>query len=133
MDAYCLLGTITWPEPFGLFMIEAMACGTPVIAFNKGSALEVVHHGETGFVVVTVREMVEAVDELSRIQPASCREYVQRHFDFPRMVDDYLSAYEHILMSRPADVATPSLAMAGHRPPGERRLMSFADVPKTPN
>lgn len=95
--ASCLLATITWPEPFGLFIIEAMACGTPVLAFNKGALPETVRHGETGFVVETVDDMVQALGRLPDIDPARCREHVEKHFDFPRMVDDYLAVYEHIL------------------------------------
>lgn len=95
--ADCLLATISWPEPFGLFMIEAMACGTPVIAFNRGAAPEVVRHGETGFVVDTVEEMVQAVDRVQQFDPLRCREHVETHFDVPRMVDGYLEAYEHVL------------------------------------
>ncbi len=95
--AYCLLAPITWPEPFGLFFIEAMACGTPVVVFNRGSAPEVVKHGETGFVVNTVDEMAEAVDNVYQIDRRHCREYVEQNFDAPRMADDYLRAYERIL------------------------------------
>jgi len=95
--ARCLLAPITWPEPFGLFMVEAMACGTPVVAFRRGSAPEVVHHGVTGFVVDSLSEMVEAVQRIERIDPQSCREHVVRNFDVPRMVDNYVAAYQHIL------------------------------------
>jgi len=95
--AYCLVAPITWPEPFGLFFIEAMACGTPVVVFNRGSAPEVVKHGETGFVVDTLAEMADAIDEVYRIDRKQCREYVKQKFDAPRMVDDYLRAYERVL------------------------------------
>lgn len=103
-SASCLLATITWPEPFGLFIVEAMACGTPVLAFNRGAVPETVRHGETGFVVETVEEMVQALDQLPQIDPRRCREHVERHFDVPRMADDYLAAYEHILSSEHAKV-----------------------------
>ncbi|RLC60391.1 MAG: hypothetical protein DRI01_10225, partial [Chloroflexi bacterium] len=96
-QAYCLLAPITWPEPFGLFFVEAMACGTPVIVFNRGSAPEVVKHGETGYVVDTLTEMTDAVDEIYRIDRKRCREYVEQNFDAPRMADDYLRAYERVL------------------------------------
>lgn len=96
-QAHCLLVPITWPEPFGLFMVEAMACGTPVVAFSRGAAPEVVKHGETGFVVHTLDEMVEAVGQVHRINPARCREHVERNFDVPRMVDEYLGAYQRVL------------------------------------
>lgn len=95
--AYCLLAPITWPEPFGLFMVEAMACGTPVIALNNGSAPEVVKDGETGFVVNTLIEMADAVEKTRNIDRALCRKHVELKFDAPRMVDDYLKTYERIL------------------------------------
>lgn len=95
--AGCLLAPITWNEPFGLFMAEAMACGTPVLVFNRGSAPEVVEDGVTGYVVDTVDEMVEAVERVSEIDPAACRKRVETKFDAPRMADDYLAAYDRIL------------------------------------
>lgn len=96
-NAYCLLAPITWAEPFGLFFIEAMACGTPVVVFNRGSAPEVVSHGETGFVVSTLDEMTDAVAQVYQIDSNRCRGYVEERFDAPRMADDYLAAYERIL------------------------------------
>ncbi|MBI2868765.1 MAG: glycosyltransferase family 4 protein [Chloroflexi bacterium] len=97
--AYCLLAPITWQEPFGLFMAESMACGTPVVVFNRGSAPEVVRHCETGFVVDTLDEMAEAVGNVRRLDRAACRQHVERNFNTPRMADDYLAAYESILTS----------------------------------
>lgn len=94
--AYCLLAPITWPEPFGLFMIEAMACGTPVIVLNQGSAPEVVKDKETGFVVNSLAEMANAVSQISGIDRKACRKHVERYFNAPRMVDDYCRAYERI-------------------------------------
>jgi len=96
-QAYCMLAPITWQEPFGLYFIEAMACGTPVVVFNRGSAPEVVCHGETGFVVDDLDEMADAVDRIYQIDRRRCREYVEERFDVPRMADDYLGAYEQIL------------------------------------
>jgi glycosyltransferase involved in cell wall biosynthesis len=78
--ACCLLAPITWPEPFGLFMVEAMACGTPVVVFNRGSAPEVVRHGVTGFVVDTLEEMVEAASQVKRLDPRACRQHVEHYF-----------------------------------------------------
>jgi glycosyltransferase involved in cell wall biosynthesis len=103
--AFSLLAPITWPEPFGLFMIEAMACGTPVIVLNKGSAPEVVKHRETGFVVNTLSEMVEAVSKIPYINKTTCRRWVENNFDAPRMAEDYLRAYNHILQKTPVAVA----------------------------
>jgi glycosyltransferase involved in cell wall biosynthesis len=95
--ARCLLASITWPEPFGLFMVEAMACGTPVVAFNRGAAPEVVRHGITGYVVETVAEMAEAVQKVPQISPSSCRRHVEENFSMSRLADDYLAAYQRIL------------------------------------
>ncbi len=78
-------------------MIEAMACGTPVVAFARGAAPEVVVDGETGFVVDTFREMVDAVGKVDMIDPLRCRKHVEAHFGTRRMATQYLEAYERIL------------------------------------
>jgi glycosyltransferase involved in cell wall biosynthesis len=96
-SARCLLAPVTWDEPFGLFLVEAMACGTPVVALRKGSIPEVVEDGVTGYVVETVEAMCEALDRLDVISPEACRRRAQEHFDVPRMADDYLAAYARIL------------------------------------
>jgi glycosyltransferase involved in cell wall biosynthesis len=103
-EAYCLLAPITWSEPFGLFMVEAMACGTPVIVMNYGSAPEVVRHGETGFVVNTLAEMMEAVSRIPQIDRYACRRHVEQRFDVSRMADDYLKAYNKIVLHSPVAV-----------------------------
>ncbi len=95
--ARCLLASITWPEPFGLFMVEAMACGTPVVAFNRGAAPEVVCHGITGYVVETVAEMAEAVQQVHQIDPNICRRHVEENFNVSRLANDYLATYQRIL------------------------------------
>jgi glycosyltransferase involved in cell wall biosynthesis len=109
--AECLLAPITWPEPFGLFMVEAMACGTPVVAFNRGAAHEVVRHGVTGYVVETVAEMAEAAQQVHQIDPNRCRRHVEENFDVSRMADDYLAAYQGILM---AESLPPTFRSATH-------------------
>jgi len=114
-NAYCLLAPITWHEPFDLSFIEAMACGTPVVVFNRGSAPEVVTHGETGFVVDTLDEMVGAVDQVYQIDRRRCREDVEERFDVPRMADDYLSAYERVL-SGTYDMITDEKLTASSKP-----------------
>lgn len=96
-NARCLLMPICWEEPFGLVMAEAMACGTPVIAFNRGSAPELVVDGETGYIVDDVDEMVEAVGRLDRLDPYRCRQHVEENFDAPIMVHRYLEIYHRIL------------------------------------
>jgi glycosyltransferase involved in cell wall biosynthesis len=94
--AQCLLCPIRDDEPFGLVMIEAMACGTPVVALANASAPEIVRHGVTGFTARTVEEMVQAVHQLDRIDPARCREHVVNCFSVDVMVDRYLDVYQKI-------------------------------------
>ena len=100
-EAACLLAPITWDEPFGLFMAEAMACGTPVIAFARGAAPEIISPGETGFVVPDVDAMAEAVGWIGEISPYACRLRVEQHFSVQRMTDGYLAAYEQIIAGAP--------------------------------
>jgi mannose-6-phosphate isomerase-like protein (cupin superfamily) len=95
--AYALLHPISFAEPFGLSVVEAMACGTPVIAFNKGSMPEVIVDRETGFLVDTVEEAVDAVAAVPQLERAACRRHVEDCFSAPRMVDRYLRVYEEIL------------------------------------
>lgn len=106
--ARALLTPIVWEEPFGLVMPEAMACGTPVIAFARGAAPEIVVDGQTGFLVQTVDEMVEAVRHVDQIDPRRCREHVEEHFDGPVMVDAYIAAYERILETVRAERPAPA-------------------------
>ncbi|MHB8376370.1 MAG: glycosyltransferase family 4 protein [Dehalococcoidia bacterium] len=95
--AMCLLMPITWDEPFGLVMPEAMACGTPVIAFNRGSVPEIIVHGRTGFIVDTAGEMADAVSEVRRIDPHACREHVREHFSPATMAANYVRVYERLV------------------------------------
>jgi len=92
--AKALLFAIEWNEPFGMVMVEAMACGTPVIGFNKGSVSEVVTNGVTGFVVTTIDEMVEKVRLVAAIDRMECRKLAQLQFDVPVIANDYLSAIQ---------------------------------------
>jgi len=110
--ARCLVLPLCWEEPFGLVMAEAMACGTPAIAFARGAAPEIIVHGETGFLVDNVDEMVEAVGQVRQIDPARCREHVSVHFSPSVMADRYLAAYRAVLdqaIGRPAAVAARAL------------------------
>jgi len=88
---------INWEEPFGLIMVESMACGTPVIVFNRGSASEVVENGKTGFVVNNIDEAVEAIKNIDDIKREDCRKRVEEKFSVKRMIEDYEKAYEKIL------------------------------------
>jgi glycosyltransferase involved in cell wall biosynthesis len=106
-NAKCVLMPLTWEEPFGLVMPEAMACGTPVIALRRGSAPELIAHGVTGFVVDTVDEMAEAVGEVGRIDPARCRAHVAKHFAPSAMAGEYVRLYETMLAGRPVRRTPP--------------------------
>jgi len=95
-NARALLFPIDWPEPFGLVMIEAMSCGTPVIAFNRGSVPEVIDEGVTGMIVETVDQAVEAVSRLDRIDRRTVRSTFERRFTVERMAKDYLEIYSNL-------------------------------------
>lgn len=95
--AMVLLLPLKWEEPFGLVMPEALACGTPVIAFPRGAAPEIIVDGKTGYLVNDVDEMVDAVYRLDRLDPKDFRSHVQEHFDTPIMADGYLALYERMI------------------------------------
>lgn len=80
---------IAWPEPFGLVMIEAMACGTPVIANRRGSVPEVMADGVTGYIVAGLEEAVAAVERIGAIDRRACRQHFERRFSARRMAEDY--------------------------------------------
>lgn len=101
-NAYAYLFPIDWPEPFGLTMIEAMACGTPTIAFNRGSVPEVITNGVGGFVVDTVEEAVNAVRQAARFDRTACRAEFIKRFSAPKMARDYTRLYEVILTAKSA-------------------------------
>jgi glycosyltransferase involved in cell wall biosynthesis len=94
--AMALLFPIDWPEPFGLVVIEAMACGTPVVARQCGSVPELIEAGRTGFVVDTFDELVDAVKRVPTLDRAACRRHVEARFSVSRMVDDYESVYRQL-------------------------------------
>ncbi|MBN8900226.1 MAG: glycosyltransferase family 4 protein, partial [Rhodospirillales bacterium] len=99
--AHALLFPIDWPEPFGLVMIEAMACGTPVIAFNRGSVPEVIDHGVTGLIVETEDQAVAAIDQLGSLDRAVVRATFDRRFTSRRMAEDYLDVYQELCEPAP--------------------------------
>ncbi|MBL7150214.1 MAG: glycosyltransferase family 4 protein [Candidatus Pacebacteria bacterium] len=88
-NAKSLLFPIKWEEPFGLVMIEAMACGTPVIAYPNGAVPEVIKDKKTGFIVKNVKEMAEAIKNIDKINRKKCRERVEKYFSVEKMVDNY--------------------------------------------
>lgn len=104
--AHALLFPIDWPEPFGLVMIEALACGTPVIAFRGGAVEELIRNGVTGFVVDNVEGAVQAIGGLDRIDRSVCRREFEQRFSVDRMCRDYVRIYRQIVAGSKA----PSLA-----------------------
>jgi glycosyltransferase involved in cell wall biosynthesis len=101
-SAAALLHLVEFAEPFGLVMIEAMACGTPVIATPLGAVPEVVDDGRTGFLVADVDAAVAAVERIDELDRAACRERVVQHFSVDRMVEGYLEVYRRVLDGSPA-------------------------------
>ena len=99
-NAFALLFPVDWPEPFGLVMIEAMACGTPVIAWRCGSVPEVIDDGETGFVVNSMDEAVRAVDRVTTLSRLRCRDVFETRFSVSRMTRDYLAIYQRLVKPR---------------------------------
>ena len=96
-NSIALLHPISFEEPFGLSVAEAMLCGTPVIAFNKGSMPELIADAKTGFLVNTVDEAVEAVENLKQIDRQTCRDWAMEKFSQKKMVEDYIALYHQIL------------------------------------
>jgi glycosyltransferase involved in cell wall biosynthesis len=96
-NAYALLFPIDWPEPFGLVMIEAMACGTPVIAYRGGAVPEVMEQGHTGFIVHGSEDAVEAVRHVAHLSRERCREVFERRFTATRMAHDYVQQFERLI------------------------------------
>ncbi len=96
--ALALIFPIDWPEPFGLVMIEAFACGTPVVAYRRGSVPEILENGVTGLLVESIDEAVKAVLEVSRLDRKRCRQEFEERFTAARMARDYLYIYEHLVV-----------------------------------
>jgi len=96
-NAYALLHPINFNEPFGLSVAEAMMCGTPVIAFNKGSMSELIINGKTGFLINTVDDAVEKIKHIEHISRGYCREWAENKFSKEKMVDDYLDVYKKVI------------------------------------
>jgi len=98
--AKALLFPMLWHESFGLVMTEAMACGTPVVAFNKGAVPEVVKHDKTGFVVNNQTEMIRAIKKIDQIKREDCRKWVEDNFSLEAMIDNYEKVYEKIISKK---------------------------------
>jgi glycosyltransferase involved in cell wall biosynthesis len=112
--ASALLFPIDWPEPFGLVMAEAMACGTPVIAYRRGSVPEIIEEGVTGFIVHDLEEAVRAVERLPRLSRWRCRQRFEERFSAARMAREYLAIYRRLAEGAlPTSVAgTPGVSEA---------------------
>ena len=98
-NARALLFPIDWPEPFGLVMIEALSCGTPVIAFRGGSVAEVIDDGVTGFIVDSVDEAIAATDRVEMLDRRACRKAFEERFTVARMAADYVDVYARVMSS----------------------------------
>ncbi|MEU7145632.1 glycosyltransferase family 4 protein [Nocardia sp. NPDC046473] len=106
--ADALINPIEWPEPFGLVMAEALACGTPVLAFPNGAAPEIVEHGKTGFLCRDVDEMVDALDQVHTIDRRDCRAAAEQRFGRLRMARDHERLYRRLLSDRTTRVMVPT-------------------------
>jgi glycosyltransferase involved in cell wall biosynthesis len=112
-NAYALLLPIDWPEPFGLVMIEALACGTPVIAYRRGSVPEVLEDGVTGFMVQGLEEAVRTVEQIPTLSRSWCRQVFEERFSASRMADDYLTIYQRLVApSAPTALDVPHVTPA---------------------
>jgi glycosyltransferase involved in cell wall biosynthesis len=131
--AYAMLFPIDWPEPFGLVMIEALACGTPVIAWRRGSVPEVITDGVTGYVVDSVEQAVQAVGLVAGLSRNACRKVFEERFDAVRMVNDYLDVYRRQVYGgsgwvRPAPSSLKLRTLAALRR-SDRRMPSRSQTP----
>ena len=104
-DAAALIFPIDWPEPFGLVMIEALACGTPVVAYSSGSVPEILEDGVSGFLVTSTDDAAAAVKRISEIQRWRCRQAFEKRFSANRMVQDYVAIYERLIGGEPEPLA----------------------------
>lgn len=109
-NAYAYLFPIDWPEPFGLTMIEAMACGTPTIAFNCGSVSEIMQQGLTGFIVEDMDQAVVAVEKISTIERTACRNVFEKRFTATRMAENYVDLYHSMVGNAVVSPRTQAIA-----------------------
>jgi glycosyltransferase involved in cell wall biosynthesis len=99
--ACALLFPVDWPEPFGLVMIEALACGTPVVAYRAGSVPEIIEEGKTGYIVETLDQAVNAVRRIGALDRRTCRRVFEERFSAGRMCRDYLAIYRRLCDHEP--------------------------------
>jgi len=105
--AYALLHPIGFDEPFGLSVVESMACGTPVAAFSRGSMPEIIAHGVTGFLTADIDGMVQAINNVKDLDRSKCRRWVEERFNVGRMVADYVRVYETVNRPQPDPTRRP--------------------------
>jgi glycosyltransferase involved in cell wall biosynthesis len=113
-SARALLFPIDWPEPFGLVMLESIACGTPVIGFACGSVPEIIDNEVTGFIVSTVEEAVDAVRAVGRLDRRACRRQFEERFSDERMARDYLEIYQELTLAKRDGAIRPDFRRAFH-------------------
>ena len=99
INAECLLFPIDWEEPFGLVMLEALACGTPVVAFNRGSVPEIIVNGKNGFAVDSFEEFLKAIIDAKNLDPQDCRKHVEEFFGVEKMTDQYEMLYKKLIQA----------------------------------
>jgi glycosyltransferase involved in cell wall biosynthesis len=116
-DAHALINPIRWPEPFGLVMIESLACGTPVLSFPEGAAPEIVEHGRSGFLCRDEADMSAAIGLVADLDRADARARVATCFTTERMVEDHLALYRSLIAANDAPARTPGTGRAPARGP----------------
>jgi glycosyltransferase involved in cell wall biosynthesis len=99
--AACMIFPICWEEPFGMVVIEAMACGTPVVALRRGAVPELIKHGQTGIIVDSADEIPDAIARARRLKPATCRKHVEANFTVEVMAEGYEAVYQRSLSMAP--------------------------------
>lgn len=119
-NAHALIHAVTWPEPFGLTMVESMACGTPVLALNMGSIPEVINHGVTGYIEETIEGLINRVKDIDKIDRYACRKHVVENFSDIRMVENYLQTYQKVIETG----KHPSLTVKSERTKAKKNTKS---------
>ncbi|MGZ4681896.1 MAG: glycosyltransferase family 4 protein [Acidimicrobiales bacterium] len=127
--ARALLNPIAWPEPFGLAMVEALACGTPVLAFANGSAPEIVQHGVTGFLCRDDAEMEAALSRVDELDRRACRQSVEQSFSAERMVREHLNLFTRLVSGRSERRPRVTNQIRSGRPDRSSPVLGVDDVP----
>ena len=131
-NARALLFPINWPEPFGLVMIEAMACGTPIVAYRRGSVPEIMQNGVSGFIAENAREAVEAIHNIDAISRSDCRNVFERRFSSAKMAEKYVHVYQR-LCNKNQNIEEPLWNREvnhGRRYSDQRQMVYFSNIVK---